>query len=234
MRETVGYVLLGSLLLWTCIGRPVWLWGQYRRGIPSPPARSLALTSSILIVLLLVATDLSGICWLPNTFRPSTLSSQIVWIVLLPAVLVGLDLGVALITARHMSLRIRQEARIEEFSPRGDAASLLFLCVAGGIWEELLFRGFFFASAGEPCWGGVAALGAGTIAFAAQHLRQGPGAAVPALVYGLIFSAMYMLSGSLIAVMAAHISGNLAVLFGTPIILRRWAQKERRIAETLW
>jgi len=88
-------------------------------------------------------------------------------------------------------------------TPQQLALFILSAFVAGGIKEELQrafiinrFRGYLGgAAAGLVLW---------SVAFGAGHYIQGLQGIVIAAIYGFLFGAIYLLSGSLIAPIAAH------------------------------
>jgi membrane protease YdiL (CAAX protease family) len=78
-----------------------------------------------------------------------------------------------------------------------------FVCATAGIVEELVFRGFLLWYLGifVPLW---AAMLVAALAFGIGHLYQGVSGGLQTGVAALIFSGMYVLSGSLWLPMLLH------------------------------
>jgi membrane protease YdiL (CAAX protease family) len=137
------------------------------------------------------------------------------WSVGLPAVGVGVAVGVALYLANELSAEVVDAAGVDyseglrqSLAPdsfRGWAVLLgVVLPVIAG-FEELLFRaalvGAFAAGFGVSPW--LLALFS-TVAFAIGHGAQGPGGVAVTGLLGFALAAAYVLSGSLLVVVVAH------------------------------
>jgi len=137
------------------------------------------------------------------------------WNLGLPAVALGIAVGVALYVADELAAVALDAAGVEyaesvrtSLAPdsRGGWAVLLgvVLPVIAG-FEELLFRaaliGAFATGFGVSPW--LLAV-ASTVAFAAGHGAQGPGGVVVTGALGFALAAAYVLSGSLLVVVVAH------------------------------
>ncbi len=93
----------------------------------------------------------------------------------------------------------------------------VFLCIVVAISEEVIFRGYLITrvarlTGGRP-WLGVLVA---TTSFAAGHLYQGIGGFVLIFVYGLMFAALFLRTGSLYPGIIAHFLQDFSVLFAPP------------------
>jgi membrane protease YdiL (CAAX protease family) len=112
------------------------------------------------------------------------------------------------------------------------SAGVIGLLIVSAVWEELAFRATPLAIAGTgpyrltPLASGLAA--AALLGFGAQHVRRGPQGVAYALIYGALFTAAYVVSQSIGAVIIAHFAGNaFAICVSRPILLRRIASYNR-------
>ncbi|WP_232820462.1 CPBP family intramembrane glutamic endopeptidase [Halorussus litoreus] len=137
------------------------------------------------------------------------------WNLGVPAVALGVAVGVALYVANELAAAVADAAGVEYTegvreslapdSPTGWAVLLgVVLPVIAG-FEELLFRaaliGAFSAGFGLSPWL-LAVLS--TLAFAAGHGAQGPGGVAVTGVLGFALAAAFVVSGSLLVVVVAH------------------------------
>jgi uncharacterized protein len=103
----------------------------------------------------------------------------------------------------------------------GDRAALLgmvVIVIGAGFGEEFVFRGFLFERLGK-LWGhGAAARTAmvllGAVVFGVAHFAdQGLAGAEQAAVNGLVFGAIFAVSGQIWTVMIAHAAFDLTAIF---------------------
>lgn len=91
------------------------------------------------------------------------------------------------------------------------------LAVNAGVAEELLFRlclpALLFVVTGEP----ISAFGLAVVLFAALHAYQGVPGIVGTLVVGLLLTAAYVLSGSIVVAIALHALLDLRTLVLVPV-----------------
>jgi membrane protease YdiL (CAAX protease family) len=124
----------------------------------------------------------------------------------------------------------RQERVRKQLSVLGDAALLLprtpgeawgfaGISVTAGCCEEFLFRGFaiWALSAWMPMWAAAAVSCAG---FGIAHSYQGVNGSVRAGLVGVVMAALYLGSGSLLAVVILHAILDLGSGFTTYFALR--------------
>ena len=88
------------------------------------------------------------------------------------------------------------------------------LSVTAGICEEVLYRGFLIRYLGRGPWqfGMMGAVMIAALAFGAAHLYQGPQGFVNTAIGGLIFSAVFFLTGNLILPVLFHIAADCLLL----------------------
>lgn len=159
---------------------------------------------------------LVGAAWLANL--PSAALGIVPadpWNLGVPAIALGVAVGVALYVANELAAAVADAAGVEYTegvreslapdSPAGWAILLgVVLPVIAG-FEELLFRaaliGAFSAGFGLSPWL-LAVLS--TLAFAAGHGAQGPGGIAVTGVLGFALAAAFVVSGSLLVVVVAH------------------------------
>ncbi len=166
-----------------------------------------------------------GAAWLANVPLPALgvdLSDP--WSVGLPAVGLGVAVGVALYVANELSATVVDAAGVEysegmreALAPDTAVGWLVLLGVVLPViacFEELLFRaalvGAFAAGFGVSPWA-LAVLS--TVAFAIGHGAQGPGGVAVTGLLGFALAAAFVLSGSLLVVVVAHYLVN-ALEFG--------------------
>ena len=92
-----------------------------------------------------------------------------------------------------------------KITPRTRNELLLFVLVAitAGVWEELLYRGFFIWFL-VPVTGVIGAVAISSLIFGIGHIYQGRYGVVNTGLVGLAFAILYLLSQSLWWLMAAH------------------------------
>jgi membrane protease YdiL (CAAX protease family) len=95
------------------------------------------------------------------------------------------------------------------------------LGINAGVVEELLFRfalpALIFALVGN----GPAAFGAACLVFGLLHLYQGPVGVLSSTILGLIFCAIYVLSGSILLVIVLHALFDLRSLVLIPVLVMK-------------
>jgi membrane protease YdiL (CAAX protease family) len=99
---------------------------------------------------------------------------------------------------------------------------VLFLVAAA--WEELLYRGAITLVSRQILTSEISVVAAvlvGSTAFAVAHLRSRIQDTVYPFIFGLVFGALYLASGSLLAPIIAHAAGNSFVYFYARRILKR-------------
>jgi membrane protease YdiL (CAAX protease family) len=118
-------------------------------------------------------------------------------------------------------LRARLRALAERILPQSKPELLLFvaLAVTAGICEEFLYRGFAmaaFTQASLPMWSVVVL---SSLLFGAAHLYQGRAGLVGTTLLGLLFGATRIVFGSLVPVVAWHISVDIVAGIAGPMYL---------------
>jgi uncharacterized protein len=86
---------------------------------------------------------------------------------------------------------------------REELAVFILVAIMAGVWEELLYRGFFIWFL-LPATGVVAAILISSAIFGIGHIYQGWHGVMTTGLVGLVFAILYVLSESLWWLMAAH------------------------------
>jgi membrane protease YdiL (CAAX protease family) len=118
----------------------------------------------------------------------------------------GLAAGMALsIGFNHRLLRARRPIAATRFAALGAYLALV------SVLEELFYRGVFFAmlSALEPAFVAAALV---TGLFAASHQEQGWKGVALHVATGIVFLALLLLTGTLLAPLAAHVAYNATII----------------------
>jgi hypothetical protein len=130
----------------------------------------------------------------------------------------GLGLVVALVVVlgtRHLvRTRVWAEALHRELRPMARAlgpAAIPWAALASGVGEELLFRGALVPAASAAFHSVAVGVVASSLLFGVLHQTRGRGRVtwiVFAAIMGLTFAAMFVLTGSLLGPIVAHIAIN--------------------------
>lgn len=88
-------------------------------------------------------------------------------------------------------------------STRDELGVFMLVAITAGIWEELLYRGFLIWFL-VPLAGAGGAVVLSSLVFGIGHVYQGPAGVVRTGFIGLGFAILYVLSGTLWWLMAAH------------------------------
>jgi len=89
----------------------------------------------------------------------------------------------------------------------------IVLSLSAGIAEEICFRGYVITRLAHltgSVWPGVLL---GAISFGIGHLYQGWGGAVMIMIYGLLFSLLFLARGSLVPCIIAHALQDMLAAF---------------------
>ncbi|MFC5500914.1 CPBP family intramembrane glutamic endopeptidase [Lysinimonas soli] len=218
------FVVLG-LLGWRAVTRER---GQYRRfkRLTSTHARQRVyarwlLESALVLAGLTGAVLLAAWPYLPRALRGflDTPAGAVVWIG-------GVLVVATLLVAPAFLLR----GDLDEIPAVGDIRALLprsraelkygvGLGVSAGVFEELLFRlalpALLFGIVGS----GPLAFGIAAVLFGMLHIYQGPLGILFATLLGLVFAALYVLTGSIAAPIVLHVLVDLRSLVLIPIAL---------------
>jgi CAAX protease family protein len=141
---------------------------------------------------------------------------------LVAGVLIGLLLVFllsALQVRRSAAIREKMEKAVLRFGfilplTGAERTWWIFVSLTAGITEELLYRGFlihYFASAPFHARLAVAVIVASVI-FGAGHVYQGIAGVISAAILGLIFCAIFFMSGTLLVPMILHTLIDLRIL----------------------
>lgn len=139
-----------------------------------------------------------GLAW------PASLPTQLAWAAALTAAGVG-----TMFAAR--ALGIRESELLAWLLPRSGPERVAFagLSLTAGICEELVFRGFLITMLHTASGSLVLALVLSSLAFGVTHAYQDSGGIARATLLGLLLAAPFVLTGSLLAPVIAHIAIDL-------------------------
>ena len=118
-------------------------------------------------------------------------------------------------------LRARLRALAERILPQSKPELLLFvaLAVTAGICEEFLYRGFAMAAFTQACLPMWSVVVLSSLLFGAAHLYQGRAGLFGTTLLGLLFGATRIVFGSLVPVVAWHISVDIVAGIAGPMYL---------------
>jgi membrane protease YdiL (CAAX protease family) len=137
--------------------------------------------------------------------------------------------GVAVVVGMVLPILLLRN-RVDEIPAIGDIRSLLprergelkfgaGLAVTAGVVEELLFRLALPALLFGVFGSGILAFAAAAVVFGLLHIYQGPLGMLFAFLLGLVFTALYLLSGTILAPIVLHALVDLRSLVLIPIAL---------------
>ncbi len=153
--------------------------------------------------------------------------------------IVGGLLSVAFIAALLLPLLLMWSEH-EEIPTVGDIRALLprnkqevwygaGLSVNAGIFEELLFRlalpALIFGIVGN----GVLAFALTAVLFGVLHIYQGPIGVAASVLLGVVFTLVYVMTGSILVAIAAHVLIDLRSLVLIPLVLMRVQRKQATV-----
>jgi membrane protease YdiL (CAAX protease family) len=154
----------------------------------------------------------------------------------------GILVGVGVASVVGMVLPILLlRARLDEIPAIGDIKALLprergelkfgaGLSVTAGVVEELLFRLALPAAVFGVSGSGILAFGASAVVFGLLHIYQGPQGILFAFLLGLVFTALYVLSGSILVPIVLHALIDLRSLILIPVALGdAWTRPARTV-----
>ena len=210
------------------IGLPLRAWRRYRRGAPPVSNARYIIETSLLIGILSLLLWHNGVS--VRALGLKRLSPR--WLGEV-AVCLGVVAGTDWWMAEKRVRQIRNSQAVA--APTGLAAdalagsraggSYIAVLLVGATWEELCFRAAIFALLPHSAAGIVLGVIAGSLAFGAQHLRNGPPGMMYSTGFGVVFALLFLATGNLCAVVAAHAGGNLLTAF-------RWAPQIERARQS--
>ncbi|KRF32837.1 CPBP family intramembrane glutamic endopeptidase [Yonghaparkia sp. Soil809] len=225
---------LVALLIWRAIRKDRREYSRFRRYRSSAKRRammrrwlieSLLLFGGSAIVLAAVVHPLTGSV-LEAARAVGWVAAVVGWLSS-PVGMLVLALAAALAVALTI-VGVRSARREGGVVMIGDIAALLprnrpelgwasALAVNAGVVEELLFRlclpALLFVVTGEP----LSAFGLAALLFAALHAYQGVPGVIGTLVVGLLLTAAYVLSGSVVVAIVLHALLDLRTLVLVPV-----------------
>jgi membrane protease YdiL (CAAX protease family) len=146
---------------------------------------------------------------------------------------VGTAAGIAVVVALAAALVLPVlllRGDLDEVPALGDIRALLprtpgelpygaGLAIQAGILEELLFRLGIPALAYAATGNALLAFGGALVVFGLLHLYQGPVGLVFATLLGVVFTALYLVTGSILVAIALHLAIDLRSLVLIPVVL---------------
>lgn len=135
------------------------------------------------------------------------------------ALLIGMVLPVLLLRGKLEEIPAVGDIRALLPRERGELKFGAGLAVTAGIVEELLFRLALPAVLFGVLGSGILAFVLACVLFGLLHIYQGPAGMVFAFVLGLVFTALYLLSGTILVPIAVHALIDLRSLVLIPIAL---------------
>lgn len=137
--------------------------------------------------------------------------------------------GIAVILGMVLPILLLR-TRLDEIPAIGDIKALLprergelkfgaGLALTAGVVEELLFRLALPAAIFGVTGSGLVAFAASAVVFGLLHVYQGAQGILFAFLLGLVFTALYVLSGTIVVPMALHALVDLRSLILIPIAL---------------
>jgi membrane protease YdiL (CAAX protease family) len=193
----------------------LWGWmGALRRELPGPATpRAIALTSNLLVELLLAGSAIAGLYarreFLAQVFARLTMRLAAIEVGLGVLVyVVGRELQKAiglLVTQLDLS---QPQAQVsgQAVEPFGRAALALWLvfCLTTAVCEEFLVRGYLLQQFTRWCGNAAVAVGATALLFGCMHLYEGAGAVIAITAMGVLYGIVVVRRGNLWAVIVAH------------------------------
>jgi membrane protease YdiL (CAAX protease family) len=194
----------------------------WRRHVRKPAAPTRYLIETVLLTMLL-----AGLLWRRGValdalgLRPSGPSRLLSDLAVCVGMVVSIDVWSWWRTMRQLRRAALQPAqyRVAPETPAGNYADALAgrqalgrftaVVLVGAVWEELCFRGVVLLLVPHTPAGLAFGVVGGSLIFGAQHLRNGLAGAAYATCFGVMFALLYLATGNLIAVMAAHAAGNM-------------------------
>ena len=232
-NDVLSSAAVNLLALFLIAAGPVWDYFETRslKAKPSGPARLRYYRQTLM--WLWAAAGIA--CWAAGfgaLFTLRGLGIHAAWMMRHPwswwllTVLVALFVAVQFVLpVVQVSIRYRKRRFLEPkqlvplrfFLPASKTERRWFaaLCLTAGFTEELLFRGFLlrYLHTAPLHLGLVWSAPAAALVFAAYHLYQGRKGFLTALLGGLIFMAILLLTGNLAAGMLYHAAVDMSLLF---------------------
>ena len=122
--------------------------------------------------------------------------------------------------AKAAEIRTLAEERASALIPKSTEERRLWagLCIAGGVFEELAYRGFLFyyLRVVIPHIDTLETVVLSSAFFGLAHIYQGRRGVLSTGVAGLVLGGLYALSGNLFAPIVAHVMANLRLLLILP------------------
>lgn len=185
---------------------PVLFFAQARaaQALPQPVPRVSIYTGSIIgLALLGTAAYINA--------RLSDFTNEMIGLVAMKpshfiAWTVVLLVGAIAIVAAFRRAGVRESALMHDIVPKTarERAVFLLLCIAAGVFEEIVFRGVLLHALDRATGSLVIAMVVSSLSFGVLHAHQNAGGAMRAALLGLLLAVPVVITGSVYASMAAH------------------------------
>lgn len=210
------------LLVWTVVLLPFLAWLSNRHLAQGKPLRP---KSQRLYSAILVLTSVT----LPALIAANTNRIQLVFATSAADVIAGLLASAVFVFAGWRGLKRSKPAHLDRirllYAPQTSgewrAAVLCGLCA--GICEEIIYRGVLFALALRVTSSMPAAIAICVLLFALAHLPQGKKGMIGVAYLGVVFHALYLISGTLALPMMVHATYDIVFFW---ILYRRERSRE--------
>ncbi|MEZ4909567.1 MAG: CPBP family intramembrane glutamic endopeptidase [Saprospiraceae bacterium] len=181
-----------------------------------PPKKHLFYTNGLMLIigslLALTAWNFSNRPWAGMGFRQSEISTGVLILIGTVAIVYLLDLGYGYADKAYQKKKLNEISYMVPLN-WSEYAHFIFMAIAAGVCEEIIFRGFLvtytYHFVGELPNGVFLASLIPAIAFGFSHMHQGFWAVLKVSVIGLLLGLIFIESKSLILVVIAHISIDL-------------------------
>ncbi len=208
-----GPTLTGFLLL-IAIAMPWRAWRRWMRGAPPVAGWVHVLETTVLTIVLLSILHWENVPLALIGLRPATLPEFSIHLLIGLFIVVSPDIVSVLLRTLDPQPVKRVHLRRFEAIPSGKGAiAFIPVCLTSAFWEEICFRGTALHVASHGVAGTAVGVVLSSLIFGLHHFRQGPLSVVFTAAFGLAFCALYLTTHDLLAVMAAHALGNLAVVY---------------------
>jgi membrane protease YdiL (CAAX protease family) len=146
-------------------------------------------------------------------------TAVVILVVFGAAVLIGMVLPILLLRAKLDEIPAIGDIKALLPRNRGELPYGTGLALTAGVVEELLFRLALPAAVFGVTGSGPVAFGVAAVIFGVLHIYQGPQGMFFAFLLGLVFTALYVLSGSIVVPIVLHALIDLRSLVLIPVVL---------------
>jgi membrane protease YdiL (CAAX protease family) len=217
------------LVLFLLIVMPVWGWLDMKRlkrdNVPAALTQSYLVTMGVMWLLAALSAFLvpAHILWKPPVGLAERMRLDAVPMSAVAGVAIGLMIGMiapVIIAFRNPGSIEKQLDPVRFLLPTTSAQRWIFVmvCITAGVAEEWIYRGFVlhFLVAEFPVLNDWAIVVAAAAMFGIAHAYQGRAGTILTGILGLVFSLLYITTGSLLLSMAMHTLLDLRIFLLIP------------------